>query len=169
MALPSAPALLPQEAPNPQSSLPVNHFSTVPRELLHVLSRFVPYEATLVARANRWLYSCYKTYPFVWLEWVRVIQSTPHGRKVFEDHKSDIVAWCPPLGKYIGGIKVADFGEEFEFSRDGSLVACQGNHHLCILETQKWHVVATLGIAQCHPVLRFSDSASLLMCMTWSE
>ena len=90
MALPSTPALRP--SPYPQSSLPVNHFSTVPRELLHVLSRFVPYEATLVARANRWLYSCYKAYPFVWLGWIRVIQSTPHGNKFFEDHKSDIVA-----------------------------------------------------------------------------
>jgi len=168
MALPDPSAHALRPSPYPQSSLPVNHFSTVPRELLHVLSRFVPYEATLVARANRWLYSCYKTYPFVWLEWIRVIQGTPHGRKVFEDHKSDIVAWSPPLGKYIGGIKVADFGEAFEFSRDGSLVACQGEN-LCILETNKWHVVATLGLAQYNPMFRFSDSASLLMCMTWSK
>ena len=129
----------------------------------------MPYEATLVARANRWLYSCYKTDPHVWLEWVRVKRLTLQGRTFFEDHLSDILAWCPPLGKYVDAIKVANFSEAFEFSRDGALVACQDNTRCLIVKTNEWQVIANLGSRKYHPVFRFSDSASLLAYLSFYE
>ena len=152
----------------PEPCQPVNRVDAVPRELVHYIARFVPYEAALLARASKWLYSCYKPDPFLWIMLIIVARWTPEGRACFESHMNDIIAWCPSLWKYLGATTMVDIGESCEFSRDGSLVACQG-HTLCVLQTNTWHIVANLNIQLIRPVLRFSESATLLAGLCFGE
>ena len=140
-------------------SVPIKH---VPRELVHILSRFVPAAVPLLVRVDRASWARFVDDPFIWIEAVRFAQHRFKGRALLRRYASTLLARWPFLALRVPEL-VTDHAEYFAIQ--GRLLVYGMDKLVRVLELDSRKQLAALVFDEALRELALSPSASLLACM----
>jgi len=137
--------------------------ANVPREMVHILARFVPLTVALLLRTDRAFWAHYVDDPFVWAEPVKHLQKSKEGRVVLRRYAKSIIARLPALSR-ISPEAMADEALHFDLSPDNRLIACGIGRTLQVLDADSHLQVASIDVDEVFYRLCFSPSGSQLAC-----
>jgi len=138
----------------------------VPRDVMHIIARFVPSSVPLLVRADRTLWSHYYDDPFVWVRAIVCAQDTVNGRMLLHQCATSLLANCPALSSVIPA-PVRELVAAFDISADGTVLAYEFSKAISIANSLSNRVVATTRTTSPHILqLKISLSGSTLACRT---
>jgi len=140
-------------------SMSIKH---VPRELVHILARFVPAAVPLLVRVDRASWARFVDDPFIWIEAVRFAQHRFKGRALLRRYASTLLARWPFLALRVPEL-VTDHAEYFAL--EGRLLVYGMDKLVRAIELDSRKQLAVLPFDEALRELALSPTGSLLACM----
>jgi len=136
-----------------------------PRDIVHVVARFVPFEVANAARANREMWTRYADDVNLWTEPCKRLLRTWQGRDVLRRHSAAVLARFPQLSRQLP-LLVNNHGFHVDVSRDGGLVGYFDvhAHRARIVDADTRADVASVEMDPGFGRLVFSADGSLVAC-----